>query len=158
MLISVVWSISPNLSLREIAPQVGCFLLFTITLTVVRSESVIQRLISVTILSAFLVTLYGLSQYYDFDDKYFQIQSRPVVMETFLGEIGVPAGESAMSTILPFAGANRFFQKILLPQKPEENFKIYAFMGHRNYFSGYLVLIIPLILVRLLLKLRAVLA
>ena len=30
MLISVVWSISPNLSLREIAPQVGCFLLFTI--------------------------------------------------------------------------------------------------------------------------------
>ena len=158
MLISVVWSISPNLSLREIAPQVGCFLLFTITLTVVRSESVIQRLISVTILSAFLVTLYGLSQYYDFDDKYFQIQSRPVVMETFLGEIGVPAGESAMSTILPFAGANRFFQKILLPQKPEEHFKIYAFMGHRNYFSGYLVLIIPLILVRLLLKLRAVLA
>ena len=156
MFISLLWSISPDLSLREISPQVGCFLLFLITLTVVRSETVIQRLISITILSAFLVTLYGMFQYYDLDDQYFQIQNRPVVMETLIGEIAVPAGESAMSTILPFAGANRFFQGILLPQKPEEHFKIYAFMGHRNYFSGYLVLIIPLILIRLLIKLRTI--
>ncbi|MBT3785417.1 hypothetical protein HOF92_10605, partial [bacterium] len=156
MLLSISWSISANLSMREISPQLGCFLLFTIVLTSIRSERVIHNLISVTILAAFLVTLYGLAQYYDFDDKYFRIQSRPVVMDTFLGEIAVPAGESAMSAILPlpFVKANKFFQGILLPQKPEEHFKIYAFMGHRNYFSGYLVLIIPLVLIRLLLKLK----
>jgi len=156
MLISILWSVSANLSLREVSPQVGCLLLFTIVLTAIRSEKVVQRLISVTILAAFLVTVYGLFQYYDLDDKYFKIHTRPAVMDTIIGQIAVPAGESAMSTILPlpFVEANRFFQGILLPQKPEEHFKIYAFMGHRNYFSGYLVLIIPLILIRLLLKLK----
>jgi tetratricopeptide (TPR) repeat protein len=156
MLISIFWSTSANLSLREISPQAGCFLLFFIVLTSIRSEKVIQNLITVTILAAFLVTLYGLAQYYDFDDRYFQIQNRPIVMDTFLGKITVPPGESAMSRILPlpFVEANRFFQGILLPQKPEEHFKIYAFMGHRNYFSGYLVLIIPLIFIRLARKLQ----
>ncbi len=156
MLISIFWSTSANLSLREISPQVGCFVLFLIVITSIRSEKAIQNLITSTIIAAFLVTLYGLAQYYDFDDKYFQIQNRPVIMDTFLGKITVPPGESAMSRILPlpFIEANRFFQGILLPQKPEEHFKIYAFMGHRNYFSGYLVLIIPLIFIRLARKLQ----
>lgn len=157
MLISITWSISPNLSIREISPQLGCFLLFTIVLTVVRNERVIQALISIAIISAFLVTVYGLFQYYDLDDIYFKVQAVPTVVDTVFGKVAVPRGESVMSTVLPipFIQSNTFYQGILLPQKPEEDFKIYAFMGHRNYFSGYLVLILPLIVIRLLLKLRS---
>jgi len=154
MILSISWSISPDLSIREISPQLGCFVLFTMIVTTIRSEKVVQWLITVSIWSALLVTLYGLAQYYDFDDKYFQIQGRTMVMDTFVGKIVVPRGESAMSQILPIASAS-FYQGILLPQKPEEHFKIYAFMGHRNYFSGYLVLILPLIIIRLMLKLNS---
>ena len=65
MILSISWSISPNLSLREISPQLGCFLLFTIVITTIRSERVIQALISIAIVAGFLVTVYGLFQYYD---------------------------------------------------------------------------------------------
>lgn len=159
MVTSILWSVSPNLSMREISPQLGCFALFTIVLTTIRSERVIQFLISVSIASAVLVTLYGLFQYYDLDDVYFKAQASPTVIDTMFGKIAVPRGESVMSTILPipFVKSNAFYQGILLPQKPEEHFKIYAFMGHRNYFSGYLVLILPLIIIRLMLKLRSIL-
>ena len=157
MILSISWSVSPNLSIREISPQLGCFLLFTIVLTTIRSERVVQGLISVAIVAGFLVTIYGLFQYYDLDDSYFKMQPTATVVDTFIGKVSVSRGESVMSTVLPlpFIESNKFYQGILLPQKPEEHFKIYAFMGHRNYFSGYLVLLLPLIFIRLMIKLKS---
>ncbi len=156
MLMSIAWSVSPNLSIREVSPQLGCFLLFTIVLTTIRNEKVIHALITVSIVAGFLVTVYGLFQYYDLDDSYFKMQPTATVVDTLFGEVSVSRGESVMSTVLPipFMDSSRFYQGILLPQKPEEHFKIYAFMGHRNYFSGYLVLLLPLIFIRLMLKLK----
>ena len=89
MILSVTWSISPNLSIREISPQVVLFSTFTIVLTTVRSERVIQALISVAIVAGFLVTIYGLFQYYDLDDSYFKMQPTATVVDTFIGEISV---------------------------------------------------------------------
>ena len=66
--------------MREISPQLGCFLLFTIVLTTVRSERVVQGLISIAIVAGFLVTIYGLFQYYDLDDSYFKMQPTATIM------------------------------------------------------------------------------
>ncbi|PCJ19846.1 MAG: hypothetical protein COB02_06570 [Candidatus Cloacimonadota bacterium] len=159
MLVSTLWSTSADLSYRELAPQLGCFLMFWITLTTIRSEKSIQHLITITLIAGTLVTMYGLAQYYDLDDKYFQTRSKTEIVSTFIGNITVNPGQSPISRILPFPESScaRFFQKLLLPQKPEEHFKIYALMGHRNYFSGYLVLLIPLVLIRFVRKMELLL-
>jgi tetratricopeptide (TPR) repeat protein len=163
MFVSLLWSVSPNLSIRELGPQLGCFLFFWIIVTTIRKESIIQMLISAAIASAFLATSYGLLQYYDIDDVYFPVHQKTEMVATIFGELEVTAGQSAASTIASYIpgvdtlismwgwkNTAHFFQSIHLPQKPENRVKIYSFMGHRNYFSGYLVLIIPLVLIRLI--------
>ncbi|MCO4784215.1 MAG: tetratricopeptide repeat protein [Candidatus Cloacimonetes bacterium] len=159
MLISTMWSTSSNLSFREFAPQLGCFIMFWITVTTIRSEKSIQHLISVTLVAGTLVTMYGLAQYYNLDDHYFQIRVKTEVVSTFVGDVTVKPGQSPISRILPLpdSWSATFFQRLLLPQKPDENFKIYALMGHRNYFSGYLVLLIPLVLIRFVRKMEILL-
>lgn len=38
---------------------------------------------------------------------------------------------------------------LILPKKPLEAVKIYSFMGHRNYLAGFLIAVIPLVVVRI---------
>ncbi len=158
MALSLSWSTSFSLSIREFGTQFGCFALFVMIITTVRSQKVIEFFVSCAIVSASIATVYGLFQYYDVDDKYFPIQQRTVQMQTPFGQITVQAGQSGISHLLGAGQSTAiFFHKLLLPQKPDESWKDYSFMGHRNYFSGYLVLIIPLVLVRLLRKLQIIL-
>ncbi|MBW7877006.1 MAG: O-antigen ligase family protein [Candidatus Cloacimonetes bacterium] len=156
--LSLLWSTSFSLSIREFGTQFGCFALFVIIITTVRSQKVIEFFVTCSIVSASIATVYGLFQYYDVDDKYFPIQQRAVQMQTPFGQITVQPGQSGISHLLGGGQSMAiFFHKLLLPQKPDETWKDYSFMGHRNYFSGYLTLIIPLVLVRLLRKLQILL-
>lgn len=177
MALSLGWSTSFSLSIREFGTQFGCFVLCMMILANARIEEdhpirtifgidthrLIQALVTCAILGGVIANIYGMFQYYDLDDHYFQMRGQTEQVETFLGKIEVPAGRSPMGQLcsyLPFLDAQKssmFFQSLLLPQKPDETWKDYSFMGHRNYYSGYLVLLIPLVLVRLIRKLQILL-
>lgn len=130
--ITIAWSIAPSLSVREYSYQLALYFVFVLAFLNISEKDRIENLIHFSIAAGVVTGGFGLLQYYGLDTVVFPRLSRVVHL------------------LLPDFLANAIDPKVLvLPQKPEEHFKIYSTMGHRNYMAGYLIAVIPLVLSRL---------
>jgi tetratricopeptide (TPR) repeat protein len=113
------------LSLREYSIQLALYLVSLVAVICIRDRERIENLLHFAVAAGVIAASYGLMQYYGYDHLIFR-----------------------RVTILTDGYINLDF--LILPQKPENIVKIYSTMGHRNYLSGYLICLLPILISRLI--------
>ncbi|MBI4864334.1 MAG: O-antigen ligase family protein [Candidatus Riflebacteria bacterium] len=157
MTVTLAWSGSFNLAVRDWGFHLALFTIFGVTVMSVTSRERMENLLHFAIAAGVIVAGFATLQYYQFDDRIFGGLSRFLFHEdtSRVSAITKQPECSGLLSILPYETARTIHSWIdprflILPAKPEEPSKNYSFMGHRNYLAGYVIALIPLVMSRLM--------
>ncbi len=158
MTITLMWTGSLTIALRDWAYHMCLFALFFVTSVSVTSRDRMENLLHFAIAAGVVVAGFATLQYFELDNNIFGGLSRLLYTEDptrIDPSTQLPVHGGLLSAFFDYATARQIHSWIdprlfILPAKPEEPSKNYATMGHRNYVAGYLIALIPLVLSRLL--------